>query len=393
MITVFTPVYNRAYIIEKLYHSLRRQTSCDFEWLIVDDGSGDNVAELINAWIQDKTVPFEIRYYYQENGGKHRAINKGVQLARGEAFFIVDSDDYLRDDAIEQISAWWPQIANDKSFAGVSGLKCYESGEPTGGELPVEEYIDATVLERSKYGITGDKAEVYKTELLRRYPFPEYEGERFISENVVWYAIGGDGYKIRWYNKAIYVCEYLEDGLTRNLFELKRINPQGWAAVLRVLKRYSQGNEAQFMMDAYSFYETERNVLTRERLSELLENDVELLGRLEEAYIYNLAQIKRHFVDRGCREVVIYAYGTYGKRFKTYLDALNIKVKYVLDRNYDKIKGIEAYAVGMEPPIGETPIIIAVKFGERKIYNDIITNYPGQRILTLRDLGLRYWFS
>lgn len=393
MITVFTPVYNRAYIIEKLYKSLRRQTSFEFEWLIVDDGSNDNVAELINVWIRDKTVPFEIRYYYQENGGKHRAVNKGVQLAKGEAFFIVDSDDYLRDDAIEQISAWWSQIAKDDTFAGISGLRCYESGEVIGGELPAEEYIDATLLEWFKYGIEGDKAEVYKTELLKQYPFPEYEGESFMSEDVVWYAIGGDGYKVRWYNKAIYVCEYLEDGLTRNLFELKKINPQGWAANIRVLRRSSKENEAQFMSEVYSFYEMERKILSRERLAELLDNDTELLEKVEKAYTYNLSQIEQQFMDMGCREVVIYAYGTYGKRFKTYLDALNIKVKYVLDRNYDEIKGIAAYAVGTEPPIGEAPIIIAVKFGEEKIYKDIVKHYPKQRILTLQDFGFRYWFG
>lgn len=103
MITVFTPVYNRAYIINQLYQSLLRQTNYGFEWLIIDDGSTDNIAELVSQWIAD-TEDFEIRLYRQPNGGKHRAINRGVQLAKGDAFLIVDSDDYLTEDAIDTVN-------------------------------------------------------------------------------------------------------------------------------------------------------------------------------------------------------------------------------------------------------------------------------------------------
>lgn len=122
MITIFTPIYNRAYIVEKLYYSLLRQTDYNFEWLIVDDGSTDNISELVNFWINNKP-PFEIRFYTQNNGGKHRAINRGVSLANGDAFFIVDSDDYLTDDAVENILKYWKQIDCCEDFAGVSELK------------------------------------------------------------------------------------------------------------------------------------------------------------------------------------------------------------------------------------------------------------------------------
>ena len=101
MITVFTPTYNRAYIIENLYKSLQRQTFKDFEWLVIDDGSTDNTEELFASWTNE--ISFPVRYIKQQNGGKHRAINRGVKEANGELFFIVDCDDYLREDAVETI--------------------------------------------------------------------------------------------------------------------------------------------------------------------------------------------------------------------------------------------------------------------------------------------------
>ena len=101
MITVFTPTYNRGYIIEKLYNSLVSQNYNEFEWLIVDDGSTDQTQELISNFITKGFI--DIRYFKQENGGKHRAINKGVKLAKGELFFIVDSDDYLSNNALDRV--------------------------------------------------------------------------------------------------------------------------------------------------------------------------------------------------------------------------------------------------------------------------------------------------
>ena len=127
LITVFTPAYNRGYIIGKLYESLRRQSFRDFEWLVVDDGSTDDTGTLLAGFIAENKIP--IRYFRQENGGKHRAINRGVREARGELFFIVDSDDHLADDALERVAFHYGNVRNDANFAGVSGVCAAESGE------------------------------------------------------------------------------------------------------------------------------------------------------------------------------------------------------------------------------------------------------------------------
>ena len=231
MITVFTPTYNRAYTIDKLYKSLLAQTVTDFEWVVVDDGSTDNTEEYF-AEITKNRNPFNIVYVRQNNGGKHRAVNLGVKLAKGELFFIVDSDDYLLENAVEKLIQWQNGLDNSRKWAGISGAKGYTSEKYVGGMHGAESFVDCKNTEREKYNLYGDKAEAYFTEVLRQYPFPEFDGENFITEEVVWNAIAMDGYYIRWYKDIIYICDYLEDGLTKSGNQKNINNPQGilyWA--------------------------------------------------------------------------------------------------------------------------------------------------------------------
>lgn len=229
-VTVFTPTYNRKTFLETLFNSLKNQTSKDFEWIVVDDGSSDGTNKLFESF---NSKEFNIKYIQVENGGKHRAINKGLELAKGEMFFIVDSDDYLKETAIEEIIKMEDSIKKLKGYCGVSGVRVYPSDEIIGGWNHDGEYIDCTNLERYENGLLGDKAEVYYTEILKKYKFPEIDGEKFLSERVVWDKIANDGYKIRWFNKKIYVCEYQEGGLTDSLDRLIVNNPKGYTLEMK----------------------------------------------------------------------------------------------------------------------------------------------------------------
>lgn len=221
-ITVFTPTYNRGYLLDKLYESLLKQTNTDFEWLIIDDGSNDNTSNIINKFIDDDKI--RIRYFYQENGGKHRAINKGLDIAEGELFFIVDSDDTLIPTAIELVLEKYKSVENCPEFAGISFNRGYSEKEIIGKTFS-SEFMDCTNLERGKNNILGDKSEIYRTEILRNIKFPEIEGENFMSEIVLWNEVARQGYKLRWYNEIIYICNYLEDGLTVNRDSIYLNNP------------------------------------------------------------------------------------------------------------------------------------------------------------------------
>lgn len=254
-ITVFTPTYNRGYIIENLYRSLQQQSFHDFEWIVIDDGSEDNTEELINK-MKKKENGFFITYIKQDNGGKHRAINRGVSLANGELFFIVDSDDYLTADSLEYIDKMERTIPADKKveFAGICGLRGY-SCEKINGRTFKGEILDIISLDRPQYGIYGDKAEVFYTDILKRYPFPEYDGENFITECVVWDKIAADGYKLRYFNKIVYICDYLPDGLTAHEKELKVKNPKGDGLYLYQSAQYKKitglGKWNQFLQYYY----------------------------------------------------------------------------------------------------------------------------------------------
>lgn len=239
MITVFTPAYNRANRLPALYESLKRQTCMDFEWILVDDGSQDHTQELVSDWLKNEP-PFPIRYFCKENGGKHTAINLGVEKANSDWFFIVDSDDFLTDDAVQKIHEWVESV-DDPKIAAVSGTKVFPDGKTIGkcGVLDGS-YIDVKNTERKKYHLTGDKAEVYRTDILRQYSFPVFPGERFLLESAVWTAIARDGYKVRWFSHPIMVCEYLQDGLTAHVADLMLQNFEGFTYVTRVnLQAYS----------------------------------------------------------------------------------------------------------------------------------------------------------
>lgn len=231
-ITVFTPTYNRAYTLPALYDSLNRQSCPDFEWLIVDDGSTDTTKELITSYIADKKL--NIRYIKQSNGGKHRAINRGVAEAQGELFFIVDSDDYLLENAIELVLKEWNNLPH-KDFSGICGRKIFFNGEKVGGEFCNYSFLDCSSREfRYKYHAKGDMAEVFRTDILRKFPFPEFKGERFVPEALIWDRVT-QYLPMHFFNIGIYCCEYLDDGYSRNFKKNLRANPKGFMTYYKSL--------------------------------------------------------------------------------------------------------------------------------------------------------------
>ena len=222
LITVFTPTYNRGHLLGGLYESLLRQTTKDFEWVIVDDGSKDDTREVVQAFIAEGRIP--IVYEWQENRGKHFAVNHGVRLAKGELFFIADSDDELTEDSLQRVAATFQTVREDASIGGVCGLDCTKDSKIIGSGLP-QEVIDCNALDiRFKYHVTGDLKEVFRTSVLKDIPFPEIEGERFSPEALTWNRIAAR-YKLRYFNHPIYVAEYQPDGLSSRIVRIRMESP------------------------------------------------------------------------------------------------------------------------------------------------------------------------
>lgn len=248
-----TPAYNRGYKILDLYKSLQNQTNKNFEWVVVDDGSTDNTEDLFKKILKDKN-DFEIFYYKIENGGKHRAINYALDKVKGKFFFIVDSDDKLPKKSIEIIFKWFKTIEGKNNYAGIGGLRRYENTEKIIGKTFKEEFIDCTSLERNKFNILGDKAEVFYTEVLKKYKFPTFENEKFLSEAVVWNKIAREGLKIRWFNEVTYEGNYLEDGLTKNLENHYKKSPKGFALYLKSLDLNNERYKKLRFYKKYGYY-------------------------------------------------------------------------------------------------------------------------------------------
>ena len=241
MITVFTPTYNRGNLLNRLYQSLCRQNYKEFEWIIVDDGSLDDTSSIVNI-IQDKHPygDFSILYYKKENGGKHTAVNTGVQKAHGDLFFIADSDDILPPNALQIVAEVWEQTKYDNTIGGICGF----DGDMNGGSIIGTGfskevhllniklsnhinigYIDATTRDvRFKLKVDGDMKEVFRTSVLREYPFPEIKGERFCPEVLVWNRIASK-YKLRHIDKIIYSVEYQQDGITSAITRSRMNSP------------------------------------------------------------------------------------------------------------------------------------------------------------------------
>lgn len=231
-VTIITPIYNRSYAIEKLYNSLLNQTQKNFEWLVVDDGSSDNIRSIIDSYIKEGNI--EIKYIYQENGGKHRALNNGISKIETPLTFIVDSDDYLKSNAIEIINKYFEKYKDNENLCGMSFLRCYPDGKINGPKYPKDEFISDYIKCRLNKNIWGDKAEVFFTKKLKEFPFLEVPGEKFLVESYVWVKLAMK-YDMVFINLDIYIGEYLEDGLTQNRKIVKVKSPIGVVEKSKVL--------------------------------------------------------------------------------------------------------------------------------------------------------------
>lgn len=223
-LTILTPTYNREKQLPKLYDSLKKQTCMEFAWLIVDDGSRDDTKKEIEEWKREEL--FSIHYIKKDNGGKHTALNAGIAMIHTPLTFIVDSDDWLPDDAVEIIRKYHEKYREVPGLCGYSFLRFYPDGRVNDSFFSENEKIDTYVNVRINGGIAGDKAEVFRTEILKEFLFPVYENEKFLPEDLVWVRMSGP-YRMVHINECIYISEYLEGGLTKSGRRMKMKSPEG----------------------------------------------------------------------------------------------------------------------------------------------------------------------
>lgn len=229
-LTIFTPTFNREKYIKRVFLSLNAQTSKNFIWMIVDDGSVDSTKQIVKSLIQISKFPIE--YFYQDNSGKHIAYNSAISNCHSDYFMVLDSDDVLHNNAVAKINSLMEKIENKDDIVGIIGNRFdYNTHQVIGKAMPNIAFASGNELYQ-KYGLKGDTVRVYKTALIKEYLFPRFDNEVFISENVI-YDLIDKKYKMMVTNEELYYGEYLEEGASNNIYKIHMKNPLGYELSLR----------------------------------------------------------------------------------------------------------------------------------------------------------------
>ncbi len=241
VLTVFTPAYNRAHTLGRTYESLRNQSCKDFIWLIVDDGSCDDTAELVKDW-QSRESDFEIRYIYKENGGMHTAHNTAYENIDTELNVCLDSDDCMPPDAVEAILNKWLDVKDD-GYAGIIALDDnMDTGEIIGTGFP-EGLTETTLYGFYAAGGKGDKKLIYRTDIINSYPpYPVFEGEKYVALAYKYRLIDYD-YKLAVLDKVVCNVEYQDNGSSATMFKQYLKYPRGFAFWRTICMQYPESKK------------------------------------------------------------------------------------------------------------------------------------------------------
>lgn len=231
LLTVFTPTYNRAGLLERCYNALLRQSDKDFVWIIVDDGSTDNTKIIVEKWILNNNA-FQIEYYYKNNGGLHTAYNVAVKNIHTELCVCIDSDDYPSDNCVETIKKCWLSRDKNVEYAGIFGLNRDLEGNLIGGELSGFREIDIVKWTLGKYDVkAGDKKLVVRTDLYKQFfPMAVYPGEKNFNPNYANICIGMDKPYIA-LNECLCYVDYQDSGMTNSMLWQYYNSPNSFAEI------------------------------------------------------------------------------------------------------------------------------------------------------------------
>lgn len=240
-ITVFTTTYNREKTLDRLYESLCEQTSKNFIWLIIDDGSTDNTRRLVQDWQNEQKII--INYHYKNNGGMHTGHNLAYEKIETELNVCIDSDDYMPNNSVELILSKWDSINKKENLAGIIGLDAFNDGAIVGSKIP-ENLTRGTLLDLYElHNVKGDKKIILRTDIVRKYPkYPEYDNERLVPLGSLYTMIGQD-YDCIYSNEVYCIVEYQIEGSSNTIFKQYKQSPRGFAYAKKISIRKSKSTK------------------------------------------------------------------------------------------------------------------------------------------------------
>ncbi len=232
-LTIFTPTYNRAHTLPRVYESLRAQTYRDFEWLVVDDGSTDSTKDLVQGWIGEGSIP--VKYLYKENGGLYTGYNAAYAAIETELNVCIDSDDAMPPDAVEKIVRIWKEKGSER-YAGITGLDCdMDTQEVIGGRFPegMTECYFPEIYAKNIH--RGDSKQVMRTDLMKQVaPQVGFPGEKNFNPVYMLLQVT-DKYPILVVNECFCLVEYQKnDSMSRNIWRQYLDSPRSFAKMRRL---------------------------------------------------------------------------------------------------------------------------------------------------------------
>lgn len=244
-LTIVTPTYNRAYILNKAYKSLVNQTNQSFKWLIIDDGSSDNTEEYVGKLIKKNEI--EIEYIKKENGGKASALNMGLDIIETPYCVCLDSDDWFSENAVEFALNLLKEEKQNSSCCGILAIRNNPDGSYMGNQKIPNSYKYITMDDLyNKIGFASELICFYKSEIVKQYRFPVFEHEKFMPPSWFHYKLC-EKYVFRTSWDTLCYCEYIRDGLTKNKRKIIVNNPRGYTLIKRISFQNSKGVKRRFM--------------------------------------------------------------------------------------------------------------------------------------------------
>lgn len=304
--TVMTPTYNRAHLLPRLYEALKKQTLKDFEWIIVDDGSTDNTKDVVSSFMKENII--NINYIFQENGGKQRAYNRGIEAAKGELFTCIDSDDCYLPNGLKEIYKLYKneeyvnydgKIYNQKEIAGFSYLASLEDGTIVGTKFKNNQEISTMFEIYQKKRTKGDKGITFKTKVLKNYRFFVFDDEKFMTESYLFNRICRE-YKMVFVNKKIKIVEYQTDGLSSQYNDLLDKNPKGHALYLNECNYYKMSFFKRINLNKNYFLYAEKAGYNFNKIYSDSENKLFLILSLYKVFLKKIRyKIKKMIKKKG----------------------------------------------------------------------------------------------
>lgn len=260
-ISILTATYNRANLLSKLYESIVNNliNGVDVEWLIMDDGSTDETREAVQQFIEENKL--EIKYFFQENQGKMQAINNLIEAVQGDLIIECDSDDYFTSDAFQIIkNEYEKNVEQFQDYYGLCFLKYDQTGKNMGNNFKKETTTMFNLY--FKEGEDGEKALVFNSKIRKQYKYELENGERFVTEARMFHKMD-EKYKMLCVNKPIMICEYQNEGYTRNISKQFIENPYGYFNYFKeILQKDMKGvtfNKRLYVIKHYILFATLRN--------------------------------------------------------------------------------------------------------------------------------------